>query len=276
MKALIFALLILPSLALAKVESNYTLTPNAGQHEVIPNVGLAVAIIEFEDNTKTESAGRHIGLQYYYGVNDTLAIGAEIAHSKSVSETRGPTILAATSTSKGFADPIFRIKGNLELDQLGLFYSAGYIPSVVEAKYNADTNEYSQSNGQNSYVLQTGLAMPLSEHILGAILDYQKNLKGTEKYTLNGVTTDFDVEESSSHILKLYFELEKQYHLTGAFIHQREFDLFHGFEVSARFETASKLEVIPQLTSLVPAHKEDFNAKDFNIFLINVSLRYLF
>ncbi|AZZ37848.1 hypothetical protein CIK05_13905 [Bdellovibrio sp. qaytius] len=277
MKALILLLSLLPTMALAKAESNYTLTPVAGQHEITPDLGFSAGLIEYENNQgKIEATGRQAGLKYYYGISDAISIGAEIAHATNRAETTGPTILASTSTGKGLLDPIIRLKGNLELNDLSLFYSAGYIPSVVDAKYNSDVNEYSQADGQNSYVLQAGVAMPLSEQTLGAFLEYQKNLKGTEKYTSNGVTIDRDVKESSSHILKIYMEFQKEFHLTGAFIHQRYSNLYYGLEFNARFPVAEHLEVIPQLTSIVPAHKDEFNAKTFNIALLSVSLRLTF
>lgn len=277
LKALLFALFILPIMALAKVESNYTLTPAAGQNELTPDLTFVVSTIEYKNNVaKSEGTGAHLGLKYYYGISDAIAVGAEFAYATNRNKISGPSITTSTSKGKGGLNPVFRAKGNLDFNDLSLFYSAGYVASLQNSKDNSDTNEYSQNSGQDGYVLQTGLAAAVSEYTLGAFLDYQKNFKGKEDYTSGGITTERDVKESSSHFLKVYMEFQKQYHLTGAFIHQRYSQLFYGLEFTGRFELQPQLEVIPQVTSLVPAHKDELNADKVNLVFLGVSLRYLF
>lgn len=277
MKNLVFALLFLTSLAQAKVESNYTLTPTEGQNELSPGVTFLVTNQEFKnDGGDVKSIGINFSAKYFYGLTDYLSAGIEVAHSNVRSEFNAPNMNTQTTKGKGFIDPVIRVKGNLDVADLGVFYSAAYGFAVEKSKFNSDTDEYNMASGQNSYQLETGLAVPVSEYLIGGQLNYTKYLSGKETQTVGGVDSESDLKESSSHVLKIYMEFQKLYHLTGAFVHQRHTDLYQGFEFTARFETAPQFEIIPQVTSLIAKHPEELNSDLVSQVYLGATFRYLF
>ncbi|WP_409478221.1 hypothetical protein [Pseudobdellovibrio sp. HCB154] len=277
MKVLVFALLFLTSLAQAKIESNYTLTPTAGQSEFLPGINLAVANIEFKNNAgDLKGIGLDLSAKYFYGLTDFLSVGLEVSHQNMRTEINAPNTNTQTTKGKGFADPVVRAKGNLDVADLGVFYSIAYGFATQKSKYNFDSDEYTMASGQNSYQLEAGVAVPVNEYLIGGHINYTKNLKGKETHTTNGIDSEVDLKESTSHRLKIYMEFQKQYHLTGAFVHQRQTDLYQGLEFSARFDTSSQSEIIPQVTSLVVKHPEDLNADIASVVYFGATFRYLF
>lgn len=277
MKVLVIALLFLTSLAQAKIESNYTLTPSEGQNEVLPGINLAVANMEFKNNAgDLKGIGLDLSAKYFYGLTEFLSVGFEVSHQNMRTEINAPNTNTQTTKGKGFADPVVRVKGNLDVADLGVFYSAAYGFAAQKAKRNFDSDEYTMASGQNSYQLEAGLAVPVSEYLIGGHINYTKNLEGKETQTTGGIETEVDLDETTSHVLKIYMEFQKQYHLTGAFVHQRETDLYQGLEFTGRFETAPQFEIIPKVTSLVAKHPEDFNADRVNIVYLGATFRYLF
>ena len=276
MRIFVFALLFATSLAQAKVESNYTLTPSAGQSEVLPGVTLIVSNQEFKnDGGDIKGAGVFFSGKYFYGITDFLSAGVEVGYGTARSELNRTGFSTETFKAKGFMDPIVRVKGNLDVDDLGVYYALGYGIGAEDSEYNTDSNEGNLASGNNSYHLEAGVAVPVNEYTIGGHLLYTKNLEGKEFETTNGVKTEYKTEESTMHSLRLYMEFQKQYHLTGAFIHQRVSELYHGLEFTARFETSPQSEIIPTVTSLVAKHPDRIGMDVVSLVYLGATFRYL-
>lgn len=277
MKVLVITLLFLTSLAQAKIESNYTLTPLAGQSEVLPGITFLVSNQEFKnDGGDIKSVGVNFNGKYFYGITDFLSAGVEVAYATTRSELNRTGFNTETFKAKGFVDPIIRVKGNLDVDNLGIYYALGYEIGAEDSEYDTDSNEGNMASGNNSYHLEAGVAVPFNEYTIGGHLLYTKNLEGKEFETTNGVKTEYKTEESTAHSLRLYMEFQEQYHLTGAFIHQRMGELYHGLEFTARFETSPQSEIIPTVTSLVAKHPDRLGMDVVSVVYLGATFRYLF
>lgn len=277
MKLLLIALLFASSVAQAKVDSNYTLTPSEGQHELSPVLMVGVLKTEYKSNYgDNQILGALATVNYYYGLIEYLSVGLSVGYATFTSDYNRPGYSTQTSKTKGLSDSTIGVKGNLDLNNFGIYYSAAYAIPMEKSKYNNDTTDSNTATAAGSYNLTTGFAAPVSDYTAGAILSYIKFFEGKQTQTTNGVETEVTKKESTAHILKVYMEFQKLYHLTGALVHQRYSYLNQGFEFSARFETSPQSEIIPQVTALVAKHPEDYNAERMNDVYMGATFRYLF
>lgn len=276
MKSLFFALLLTSTCSFAAIESNYTLVPAAGQIEATPSIGLYTANTEYKNNGgDVKTAGFNLGGKFFYGITDFLAVGAEVGYTTIRSNYNRPNMNTTTNKGKGLNDPAIKAKGLVDLSAVGIFYSVGYAPTLEDSEYNSDSDEYNMASGQNSYILEAGVVVPVAEYLAGANIEYQKHLEGSEKTISSGNTTTSTLKESGEHTLRAYFEFEKNYHMTGAFIHTRTTALLQGLEFTSRFPLGPQTELLPKITYLTPKHKEA-NEELVNIVVFEGAFRFTF
>lgn len=148
----------------------------ANTSALTPHIGYQNFTFKTKGATQdsTLSGLYRLGASYEYGLNEMLALGADVSYTSEELDAGGTT----KPKVSGLQDPVVYLKGTTPMDMFRLRYGAtlglGFSKSKVES--NGDMNVASGGFGLTPYI---GADMDLGPGILGARLSYAFNFERT-------------------------------------------------------------------------------------------------
>lgn len=288
---------LLTSLAYAQSENIrviQTLCPKTGESELSINAGGLSGYMDYS-LISVSISGSSYGLDYFYGLNESLALG--ISTSQSDTEYKLKNILSGTTAkiqTTGMKDVNLSLKGNLSIGSPVFYYKTDIIYTPEESNVNNDTGKMNVASGQNGISLTAGLVTPGSTVNWGGIFEYITKLDGTKKSTTSGLTTEFTQKGGGGTKVLVFIESKNSLHLNFSLSQSRSYSItskaasgttssssgntINAFSASALFAVNNNFEIAPQYiySTLDDKKQGSITYSDYVVTAFGATFRFLF
>lgn len=160
-------LLSLTSSFVFAAETQQTLKPKSGQHEL--NIEGKYSNTSIPSNSQNISYENMAYLRYYYGLNDSNSIGLETSYKKSTH----PYIYLT-----GTAENALKYKGNYNFQSFGLYYTAGYWFGLEDKFANYDSQTGNSAPQSSAIEFELGGVFSNPGFNFGFLFSNQLNQSG--------------------------------------------------------------------------------------------------